>query len=540
MIFINFQFKFIYRMKKIVTYYILIFLIVSYSSSFSQDNTTLSLNIGKFNPEISNFPPFFINSPDEKEFSDLIFSTLIEKTDDGKLVNNLVKSITETQNNEWILILKDNLKFHNNSNLTSEDVKFSFEIFNKIKNEKNCFYYYELNKIKEIEIIENRTLIIKLTSDIKDFKYILSKVSIVPKNVYEKDTIERTIKALKEDKPVGSGPFILESLTPQLIKLSAFKDYHLGKTDIDTICIYEYNSYDKLLQDFYIGKIDYFEVPNFKIAAELGKTGLKNYKIYRKNRSLIKFYFLAFNTSKPLFQNKTIRSCLKYAINKNEIINNISNNKTVKNVESAFSFVPLHSPLFLNDLEEFKFEPGKTLKILKQNGWDTRYVDRIIQFKDRKFVFDISIPKSILNFEDAIRIIRLNLNEIRIGANIRPLPFSVFNEKMDRKDYSMALYYSFYFDDSMYNTLKSLFSPENGNFNKNIFNLNNQEIFKNIERLKIIEDFNLKIPIFERIQMLVEAESPFIPLFFDTTIYYAFKTDKFKKQSLTFDKWEKK
>lgn len=523
---------------KYINFWLIILLF--FITGFTQDNSKLILNIGKYNPDINNFPPFFINSIDEKEFSDLIFSTLLIKTHENEIKENLLLSISNTNRTEWILILKDRIYFHNDSILTSNDVKFSIETLRKIKFEKNIFYIKDLDKITGIEIIEKRTLIIKLSSDIPKFEEILTKIPIIPKHKYDKVNLEDTINALKNETPVGSGPFIVESITPgQEISLISFKKYHKSKPNIDQINIHFYNSYDKILQDFCLGKIDYFEVPNYNIANELQKSGLKNYRIPRKERDIKIFYFLALNNKSPLFRNSQIRSGLNYCLDKNEVINNISN-KDFRNIEEAVTFVPSNSPIYLDDLKPVKHLPERTLELFKKTGWNEEYSDRIINFNGNKFSFDIFIPTNMLFLENALRVMQLNFNEIRIQTEFRLLPKTDFTNMIENGNYHAALMYSLYFQNDFNNSLKSLLKPKNDDFKYNILNINNQEILKNIERLIRINEYNLKKPIFNRIQMLMSEEVSFIPLFFDVFKYYAVKTDKFGNYSETFDKWTKK
>ena len=515
---------------------ILVFII----SGFAQNNSKLILNIGKFNPDLTNLPPFFINSIDEKEFSDLIFSTLLTKTPSNEIEEDLLLSISNTNRTEWILILKDHIYFHDDSIITSDDVKFSIETLKKIKSEKNIFYIKALDKITGIEIIEKRTLIITLSSDIPNFEEILTKIPIIPKHYYDKVKLEDTINALLNDTPVGTGPFAVESITPgEKITFSLFTKYYKSKPSINEINIHFYSSYDKILQDFYLGKIDYFEVPNYSIANELQKSGLKNYRIPRKERNIKILYFLALNNKSPLFRNSQIRSALNYCINKNELINTVSN-KDFRNIEEALSFVPSNSPIFLDDLKPVRHLPERTLELFKKAGWNEEYTDRIIDFNGNKFSFDIILPENLLFLENALRVMQLNFNEIRIQGEFRLLPKSEFINMIENGNYHAAFMFSFYFHNDFNNSLKSFLTPKNDDFKYNILNINHQEILNNIERLIRIDDFNLKKPIFERVQMLMADEVTFIPLFFDIYKYYAVKIDKFSNYSETFDKWIKK
>ncbi|MFC1726266.1 ABC transporter substrate-binding protein [candidate division KSB1 bacterium] len=523
-------------MKKI---HIIIFLILSsYLMSVAQDNSELTLNIGKFNPNISNFPPFYINSLEEKEFSDLIFSRLITKTKDNQLNNDLLRNISRSNDLEWIIILKSPVLFHDGSLLTSNDVKYSIELFKILQNEQNIFYDRNINKISEIEIIGDATLIVRLSSDVQNFEELLSKIPIIPKKVYEKDSQPKTIEFIKNGHPVGSGPFKLESIDPgKFITLSSFKNYHGTVPEIDKININFYDSYDRIIQDFYLGNLDYFEVPNHLIAKELTKSGGKNFRVFKRNRDIKIFYFLAINSENPLFKDKSIRYSINHCINRAEILQNIVDITQFQNIEEAAGFVPASSPLFLEDLEPKTFEPERTLEIFRDNGWNETFNNGIIEHNGSKYSFEMIIPNTFMHLDKVLSTIRLNLNEIRIEAKYRPLPVEQYWEKIRNKDFIIALHYSYFFENDISNILKSFMNPVNADYNQNIFNLHNREIIRNINIMNQLEDFNRVKPIFERIQMLMDNEAVYLPLFFETTVYFALKTDKFIHAD-TFEKWK--
>ena len=233
-------------------------------------------------------------------------------------------------------LLKSPVLFHDGSLLTSNDVKFSIELYKYLQNERNIFFDRNINKISEIEIFGDPTLIIRLSSEVQNFEELLTKIPIVPQKVYEKESISETIQCLLTEHPVGSGPFMLDSIDPdKLIKLSSFNNYHGTVPEIDKINIFFYNSYNRIIQDFYLGNLDYFEVPTHLIAKELAKSGGKNFRIFRRKREIESFYFLAINSKDPLFRNKSIRSAINHCINRAEILKSIIDIKQFQNIEEA-------------------------------------------------------------------------------------------------------------------------------------------------------------------------------------------------------------
>ncbi|MDF2144907.1 ABC transporter substrate-binding protein [Knoellia sp. p5-6-4] len=121
----------------------------------------------------------------------------------------------------YTFTLKKDLKFGNGSALDSEDVKYTFDTIMDPATKATSASYFA--SVKGIEAPDPQTVVVTLKAPDASFVSALSNVntSIVPSDV--------PVDSLTT-KPVGSGPYLFESRTPnQSITLKANPDYYQGK-----------------------------------------------------------------------------------------------------------------------------------------------------------------------------------------------------------------------------------------------------------------------------------------------------------------------
>ncbi len=126
---------------------------------------------------------------------------------------------------QWTFYLRKNIYFHNQDQLTAEDVKYTFERFQI----EDSSYSWLVDQIDNIECIADFIIKFNLTkSNPYFFRYIsLENLVILPKN-----------EVFNENRWIGSGPFLLKKRTENKIVLSTNSNYFLEAPIIDEIEIY--------------------------------------------------------------------------------------------------------------------------------------------------------------------------------------------------------------------------------------------------------------------------------------------------------------
>lgn len=152
-----------------------------------------------------------------------MYNTLLKRDEKGFIVNDLAESYTNVDDVTWEFVLKKGVKFHDGTELTAEDVKFSFEraATDKVLGEST---YYK--SIKEVKVIDPYKVQIITDGPNPLFLSVVARTSaaVYPKKYLEEKGIENFNK-----NPIGTGPFkFVEWIKGNQLTLEPFDQYYEG------------------------------------------------------------------------------------------------------------------------------------------------------------------------------------------------------------------------------------------------------------------------------------------------------------------------
>lgn len=315
--------------------------------------------------------PRFINpvyssySDIDRDLTELIFSGLMKYNKEGKIVPDLIKNYEIKENGKvYEIELKDNLLWSDGEPLTVEDVIFTIKILQDPS--------YKSPQIAnwlgvEVEKISEKQARFILKNPYGPFLENLTQ-KIIPKHIWNEVLPENFPLSLKNLKPIGSGPYKLDSLQQDKngkiisLTLTTNNNYH-GKTPyLSKINFNFYNSEQEIISALKRKEIDGAPV-GINIANEVVKK-VSNLNLYSAKMPRYFAVFLNQNKSKILAE-KSVREALNYGTNKQELVEKILGNKATQ----------VNSPLLpdiygFNSAESiYNFNPEKANNLLDEAGF---------------------------------------------------------------------------------------------------------------------------------------------------------------------------
>jgi len=268
-------------------------------------------------------PLYAVNRDVDSDLSRLLYSSLFKYDQDGHLINDLADGLEiSPDNKEYLLKIKDGVRWHGGGELTVDDVLFTFNLI------KNPEYRSPLrSSLADVaaEKVGDDTLKFTLAEPYAPFLELLT-FGILPKNLWENISPAAAVLSDLNLKPVGSGPYEFKSLVKS--KTGDLREYRLAVNpnyygpapyikNITFDFFIDYQEAIKALNDKQIMGLSYLP---FTLRKDLlAQNSLKFEELIQPK---IVSLFFNYEKNKSL-ADKEVRTALALAINKNSLINDI-------------------------------------------------------------------------------------------------------------------------------------------------------------------------------------------------------------------------
>lgn len=185
-----------------------------------------------FPVDIPSWDPTSVTFPAGQSIYKAVFDSPLFVGDDLKVAPRLIESWewADEQGQALKVKLRDKVKFHDGSDMTAEDLKFTFD---RAINKKTLALNGMLPTLKSVEVTGPLEAIIHFSSPTPTAPKGLAFLSayILPKAYFEKVGEEEFLK-----RPIGAGPYKLSDYQRgSRITLEAFEDYWQGAPDLKQV-----------------------------------------------------------------------------------------------------------------------------------------------------------------------------------------------------------------------------------------------------------------------------------------------------------------
>jgi peptide/nickel transport system substrate-binding protein len=181
--------------------------------------------------DATNLNPVFVTDLTGEMFSANIFDSLVSYKDDvSKPAPGIAEKWEISEDGKtYTFYLRKGIKFHNGTELTAKDVKFTIETIMDPANAAASKQY--LNDVETVEAIDDYTVKFTLKNVYASFMLLLGspQFGILPSEYIKEIGLEAF-----DRNPIGTGPFKFEEWVPDdHITLVKNEDYFLGKPNLD-------------------------------------------------------------------------------------------------------------------------------------------------------------------------------------------------------------------------------------------------------------------------------------------------------------------
>ena len=242
-----------------------------------------------------------------------IFDTLVTvDPETNEVVPQIAESWEQTDDQTYVFKIREGIKFHDGSDLTAEDVKFSLD-----RARNSAAVSYIVNFIEEVTVDDDHTVTVKTTAPYAPTlrNLAIPFAAIVPKAVVEADE-----NAFIQN-PVGSGPYkFVEWNHGDHVTLKSFDDYYAGKPETENLIMKVIPETSQRTIALETGEVDLaYDLAVNDIPKVNSDDKLTVYEI-----PSLTCWYVSMNMNKKPFDNPKVREAMSMAIDRQTIIDTIN------------------------------------------------------------------------------------------------------------------------------------------------------------------------------------------------------------------------
>ena len=256
---------------------------------------------------------------------------------------------------EWTFKLREGVKFHDGSDLTAEDVKFTWEYASSTKSEGISQPITGVSMVDEVVVVDPYTVTFKLNTSSADWLYYAAQDILCKKAIEE--------KGFDEGSKIGSGPFYFDSVESGVSwTIRRFEDYWGEKPVTESITFVVITDASSRALSLQSGDIDAMydgnpsDLVNFMADSA-------NYNVYKADN--IQVVYAGFNALTQYGANKIVRQAVAMAVNRDDIIQAAYEGGSCGVL--AENFISSVAPGYV-DVDAYPYDPEGAKKLLADNN----------------------------------------------------------------------------------------------------------------------------------------------------------------------------
>lgn len=269
------------------------------------------------NTDVQSLDPQIQNDTTSEQVVKMLYNTLLKFEDDGTVVGDLAESWSVSEDKlTWTFNLKQGVKFHNGKELTSADVKATFD--RALNAEAGGLRTTEIIKMfTAVEAPDPYTVTITTDAPYGPMESLMCNMSL---GIMDADYIEQYGLDLgtSAEGENGTGPFKVVSWErDQEIVVERFDDYFGTPAKLQTVVYTIIPEAASRVIALETGEVDVIDKPTDEDLARL-EADTENFTVLRK--PTISQRLFRFGCNDPIISNTKVRQAIVYAIDRQAII----------------------------------------------------------------------------------------------------------------------------------------------------------------------------------------------------------------------------
>ena len=261
-------------------------------------------------------------------------------------------------------------KWHDGEAFSADDVKFTLDLFRNA--DAGGVFVARLSAIDSVDVVDDRTVVVKLSRPDGSLLSMLSQVMMLPKHAL--GSIDpKTMANISwwSEKPVGTGPFKFNKYTTdQYVELVANEDYRGGRPKVDRLINRYFDTPASAVAALRSGEIQFTYVEADDAASFADNA---NFRVIEGASFVVNY--VGFNYLTDLWKDIRVRQAVMHAIDRDAIIQSLYNGVATR---ADCGYTASH--LLPAGLDSYAYDPDKARQLLAEANWASINGDKPLTF----------------------------------------------------------------------------------------------------------------------------------------------------------------
>ncbi|MPZ23534.1 MAG: hypothetical protein GEU28_08305 [Dehalococcoidia bacterium] len=301
-------------------------------------------------------------NPVDDDLSALVFSGLTRMAGDGRVVPDLAESWEISEDGQaYRFTLRDGLLWQDGEEVTAADVVFTWSVLagEEFNGDAQLGAFWQT-----VEAVAESDTVVRFRLE-EAFSPFLAQttIGILPEHLLANLAPDEVGQSEFNRQPVGTGPYRLDSLTPEGATLEANPAFHMGRPYLDSFELRFFPGEADAMQALLAGSIDGLLL-NQPVGAEQVAAAGEDVAVEELTQNSYSMLYL--NHEVPAFQDDRVRRAIAFALDRERLIEVAGGLGTISD-----SVITPGTWAWTGAFEPYAHDPARATALLDEAGWTT-------------------------------------------------------------------------------------------------------------------------------------------------------------------------
>jgi peptide/nickel transport system substrate-binding protein len=394
---------------------------------------------------------------------------------------------------EYTFNLRKGVKFHDGTPFNAEAVKYSVERqLPPNATEDMPYASFTFAPVVKVEVVDEYTVKFLLKEPYTPFLANLAMSLAAP---IVSPTAAKKVNGNLNEGPVGTGPFkFVKWDKAQSITLERNNDYWGEKAKAAKL-IFKFTKENSVrASELITGAVDMIDGVDPNDVKKLEESKMSIFKDKGMNIN-----YMAFNCSRPPFNDPKLREAISYAINCEELVKFLYQGYA----DVANSPLPSFMPGYDKDVKPYAYDPEKAKTMLKELGKENLEIKMITYSNPRPYnpVNGQKLSEAIMNY----------LSKVGIKANITVYEWKEYKQKVAQGEGDI-MFYGWIGDNGDPDNFLSLFDSKEIESTLNSAKYSNPEVDSLLVKARSLPNGDDRNNTYKEVQKILAKDAPWLPI----------------------------